>query len=67
MKFLICFVSMKIDEAIDWCHKVNKLSGNKNKQALIILGCSMTIKAKQQKLHNTQIEYYEKALNYFKK
>lgn len=56
-----------INDAIDWCQKVNQLTGNKSKQAMILLGCSLSIKAKQQKLHNTQIEYYEQAMAYFKK
>jgi hypothetical protein len=56
-----------VNEAVEWCQKVNALTGNKNKQSLILHGCSLCIKAKLQRQHNTQISFYEQAMDSFKK
>ena len=56
-----------IEEAIHWCNKVLEITNNKNVKAFILLGCSLCIKAKLQKQHALQINYYENALESFKK
>ena len=56
-----------IDESIEWCEKVFEMTNNKNRNAFIIYGCAMRIKAQLQKQHAVQLSFYEKALEAFKK
>lgn len=56
-----------VNEALEWCAKVNQLTNNKNKKAFIIQGSSLCLKAKLQKQHTSQIALYEQALESFKK
>lgn len=56
-----------IDESLEWCEIVNNITDNKNKKALIITGCALCLKAKLQYQYAIQIDYYEKALDVFKK
>lgn len=63
----VFFLLSKINEAIEWCQKVNQMTGNKNKQALILYGSALCFKAKLQKQHSSQISIYEQAMDSFKK
>ena len=57
----------QVNEAVVYAKKVLELTTNTNKKALIILGYVMCIKAALQKQHVYQINYYEQALEAFKK
>jgi hypothetical protein len=56
-----------VDEAIERCQKINELTMNKNKKSFILYGCALSFKAKMQKQHSAQINYYDQAIESFKK
>lgn len=56
-----------IDDCLEWCEKVHELTDHKNKKALIINGCAFCLKAKLQNQYAIEINFYEKALEIFKK